>query len=445
MIKQISILFLALISTTAYAQKNKKNILPYLHIDQAVNAISTVMIHDVVNPPAASRYYAYITLGAYNLVSLNNKQIIPVGNFIKSYTQDNQISIPADKYDYRIAAMYCILETGKQMLPSGFMLQDDEDKYVALLKENGISEDVVKQSIAAATEMTAKVIKYSKSDNYNKLSGRLRYSPIKGGKNWFPTPPMYMEAVEPNWKTIRPMFIDSADQFVPVRPAVFSTDSTSEFYKEAYAVYTVSKNMSAEQIMIANFWDCNPFAVTTSGHMMIGFKKISPGGHWMNIVGIAVKKAGLSFDKSIQVATLVAMTEMDAFISCWDEKYRSNGIRPETYINKYIDIKWVPMLQTPPFPEYPSGHAVLSNSSAGVLSYLLGDNFAYTDDSEIPYGVGPRDFKSFKQAAEEASLSRFYGGIHFNDAIVNGNQQGRDVAAAVIKKLKTAGINYLGK
>ena len=123
MIKQISILFLALISTTAYAQKNKKNILPYLHIDQAVNAISTVMIHDVVNPPAASRYYAYITLGAYNLVSLNNKQIIPVGNFIKSYTQDNQISIPADKYDYRIAAMYCILETGKQMLPSGFMLQ----------------------------------------------------------------------------------------------------------------------------------------------------------------------------------------------------------------------------------------------------------------------------------------------------------------------------------
>jgi hypothetical protein len=240
------------------------------------------------------------------------------------------------------------------------------------------------------------------------------------------------------------MFIDSSDQFVPVRPAAFSTDSTSEFYKEAYAVYKVSKNMSAEQNMIANFWDCNPFAVTTSGHMMIGFKKISPGGHWMNITGIAVKKAGLSFDKSIQITALVAMTEMDAFISCWDEKYRSNGIRPETYINKYIDIKWTPMLQTPPFPEYPSGHAVLSNSSAGVLSYLLGDNFSYTDDSELPYGVGPRDFKSFRQAAEEASLSRFYGGIHFKDAIVNGNQQGCDVAAAVVKKLKAAGVNYLG-
>ncbi|WP_413347129.1 hypothetical protein, partial [Massilia sp. CT11-108] len=85
-------------ATTAYAQKSKKPILPYLQIDKAVNAISAVMIHDVVNPPAASRYYAYVTLGAYNLVSINNKQIVPVGNFIKSYTQDNQINIPADKY-----------------------------------------------------------------------------------------------------------------------------------------------------------------------------------------------------------------------------------------------------------------------------------------------------------------------------------------------------------
>ncbi|PWK77402.1 PAP2 superfamily protein [Mucilaginibacter oryzae] len=443
MIKRISILILALTGTSAYAQKNKKQPLPYLQIDKAINAVSGVMIHDVVNPPAASRYYAYVTLGAYNLVSLNNKNIVPVARFIKSYNQDNQISIPAPKYDYRIAAMYCILETGKQMLPSGYMLQDDEDKYLELLKENGINDDIIKQSVAAATEMAAKVIKYSKSDNYSKLSGLLRYSPIKGGKNWFPTPPMYMEAVEPNWKTIRPMFIDSSDQFVPVRPTPFSTDTASAFYKEAIAVYKISKNMSVEQNMIANFWDCNPFAVTTSGHMMIGFKKISPGGHWMNIVGIAVKKAGLSFDRSIEVATLVAMTEMDAFISCWDEKYRSNGIRPETFINKYIDIKWAPLLQTPPFPEYPSGHAVLSNSSAGVLSYLLGDKFTFTDDSEIPYGVGPREFKSFNQAAEEASISRFYGGIHFTDAIVNGNKQGRDVAEVVIKKLKAAGVTRL--
>ena len=440
MIKKIFIFLLALCSTNCYAQKNKKPLPEYLQLDKAINAVSAVMIHDVVNPPAASRYYSYIMLGAYNLITLNNKDIIPLSAFIKSYKDDNHISIEKSKYNYRIAAIYCMLETGKQMLPSGFMLQENQDKYLALLKTNKISDEIIKQSVAAALEMTAKVIKYSKGDNYNKLSGRLRYTPLKGGKNWYPTPPTYMEAVEPNWKTIRPMLIDSSNEFVPVRPTPFSTDSTSEFYKQAYEVYRVSKNPPIEQVTIANFWDCNPFAVTTSGHMMIGFKKISPGGHWMNIAGIAAQKATLSFDNTVLLHTVLSLTIMDAFISCWDEKYRSNGIRPETYINKYIDITWIPYLQTPPFPEYPSGHAVLSNASAGILTYLLGDKFAYTDDSEVPYGVGPRSFKSFTAAAEEASISRFYGGIHFNDAIVFGNKQGRLIASKIIEKLKAAKI-----
>ncbi|MEO7211333.1 vanadium-dependent haloperoxidase [Mucilaginibacter sp.] len=441
MIKKI--LFFAaalLICRPAVAQPAKATVPVYLALDKAINSVSAVMIHDVVNPPAAARYYNYFMLGAYNLVSLNNKDIVPLGNFIKSYKLDNAISIAPGKYDYRIASVYCILETGKQMLPSGFMLQDDEDKYIDLLKKNNISDEVIKSSVAAAVEMTAKVLGFTRSDNYNRLSGKLRYTPLKGGKNWYPTPPMYMEAVEPNWKTVRPMMIDSSRQFIPARPAAFSTDSTSEFYKQAYEVYKISHHPSTEQVNIASFWDCNPFAVTTSGHMAIGFKKISPGGHWMNIVGIVTKKADLSFDASVQVLALEGITLMDAFISCWDEKYRSNGIRPETYINRYIDIKWAPLLQTPPFPEYPSGHAVLSNASATVLSYLLGDHFEYTDDSEIPYGVGPRSFKSFIQAAEEASVSRFYGGIHFKDAIENGNKQGRDVGADIVKKLKAAKV-----
>jgi hypothetical protein len=417
----------------------------YLALDKAINSVSAVMIHDVVNPPAAARYYNYFMMGPYNLVALNNKDIVPIANFIKSYTQDNTISLAPGKYNYKIAAVYCILETGKLMLPSGYMLQDDEDKYIALLKKNNISEDTIKASVAAAVEMTAKVIAFSRGDNYNRLSGKLRYTPLKGGKNWYPTPPMYMEAVEPNWKTVRPMMIDSSKQFIPARPAPFSTDTTSEFYKQAYDVYKISHHPSTEQVNIASFWDCNPFAVTTSGHMMIGFKKISPGGHWMNIAGIVTKKANLSFDASVQVLALEGITLMDAFISCWEEKYRSNGIRPETYITRYIDNKWAPFLQTPPFPEYPSGHAVLSNASATVLSYLLGDHFAYTDDSEIPYGVGPRSFKSFIQAAEEASVSRFYGGIHFRDAIENGNTQGRQVGADIVKKLKAARIQPLIK
>ncbi|HEY9195813.1 MAG TPA: vanadium-dependent haloperoxidase, partial [Mucilaginibacter sp.] len=187
------------------------------------------------------------------------------------------------------------------------------------------------------------------------------------------------------------------------------------------------------------------FAITTSGHMAIGYKKISPGGHWMHIAGLVTKQAGLDFDHSTEVIALEGLTLMDAFISCWEEKFTSNRLRPETYINRYMDVKWQPVLQTPPFPEYTSGHAVISNASAELLTYLLGDNFAYTDNTEIPFGSSQRDFKSFREAAAEASISRFYGGIHYMQSIQNGNVQGQNVGKGIIAKIKKAGILPLVK
>ena len=138
--------------------------------------------------------------------------------------------------------------------------------------------------------------------------------------------------------------------------------------------------------------------------------------------------------------TFVGVALMDAFISCWDEKYRSNRIRPETYINKYIDVFWQPLLQTPPFPEYPSGHSVVSTASAEILTYLLGENFSYTDDSEVIFEIAPRSFTSFQQAAEEAAISRLYGGIHYMDAITNGQELGKNVGEKIISKMKAAGV-----
>jgi hypothetical protein len=237
------------------------------------------------------------------------------------------------------------------------------------------------------------------------------------------------------------MIIDSCNEFTPAPPTVFSKDTGSAFYALAKEVYTSSKNPAREQVMIASFWDCNPFAVVTSGHMEIGFKKISPGGHWMNIAGIAAKKAGLDFNHCVMLHTIEAFTLMDAFISCWDEKYRSNRIRPETYINRYIDIKWQPLLQTPPFPEYTSGHSVVSAASATVLTYLLGEKFSFTDNTEEMFGIPQRKFTYFIQAANEAAISRLYGGIHFRDAIENGLEEGADVGRKIIDKLKAAGIN----
>jgi hypothetical protein len=244
-----------------------------------------------------------------------------------------------------------------------------------------------------------------------------------------------MGAVEPQWKTIRPFFLDSAKQFAPPPPVEYSKDSTSTFYKMMMEVYHVAKNLTEEQRNIANFWDCNPFAVDYSGHMAIGLKKISPGGHWMGISGIACKKANVSLDSAILVHTLVALTLHDAFISCWQEKYFSDRIRPESAINILVDPSWRPLLQTPPFPEYTSGHSVASSSVSVVLTYLLGDNFSFTDTSEIYFGLPARDFKSFYQAANEAAISRLYGGIHFRDACDNGVAQGKLVGQLVLSDM----------
>jgi hypothetical protein len=427
------ILFLSQSGSIANAKEELRT-----HLQPAVFSVTMVMIHDVVNPPAASRFYTYCMMGAYEIVAQNNKQIVSPTSFIKSI-EPIKIETAAG-YDYQIAALYCILETGKLILPSGYMLEEDQKKLIIALLREGYKQKTIDQAVAVAQEVAKKIAVNASTDGYLKLSTRLRYRPKKGNGYWYPTPPGYMEGIEPHWKTIRPMFIDSCNQFVPKPPLEFSKDSTSEFYKLAKEVYQVGKKLTENERFIASYWDCNPFAINTSGHMSIGFKKISPGGHWMNITGIATAKANLDLDKGIMVHALVAATLMDAFISCWDEKYRSSRIRPETVITRYIDPKWQPLLQTPPFPEYTSGHSVISTAVSEALTYLLGDNFTFRDDTEVIFDLPTRDFKSFRQAAEEAAISRLYGGIHYRDAIENGQVQGRAIGQFVVEKLKKEGI-----
>ncbi len=438
--KKIGVVIL-LYCNIASAQ-GKKHLPTYLDVQPAIFSLSMVMMHDVVNPPAASRFYAYAMLGAYEIVSQNNKTIPVLSTLLKNY-KSTPFNTTSKKYDYRIAAVYCILETGKRMLPSGFMLQKQEDEFLQKLKKNRISKSIIDESVTVANLVAGEIVGYARTDGYGKLSAKLRYTPLKGEGYWYPTPPAYMEAVEPNWKTIRPMLIDSCNQFPPAPPIAFSKDSNTVFYKMAKEVYDISKGPTNDQLQIASFWDCNPFVVATSGHMSLGFKKISPGGHWMNIAGIASKKAGLGFDQSMVLHTVLSATIMDAFISCWDEKYRSNRIRPEAFINKYIDINWLPILQTPPFPEYTSGHSVISTASAEVLSYMLGDQFSYTDNTEDMFEIPARTFASFREAADEAAISRLYGGIHYRDAIVNGQQQGKAVGKKIVEKIRTAGVSAL--
>ena len=169
---------------------------------------------------------------------------------------------------------------------------------------------------------------------------------------------------------------------------------------------------------------------------MFGTKKFSPGGHWMSITGIAAQKSGADFPKTVYAYTKTSIALFDAFIQCWNIKYTYNTVRPETVINKYFDPNWRPHLQTPPFPEYTCGHCTISAAAAEALTSVFGDNFAYTDTSELEFGIKSRSFKSFREAAKENELARFYGGIHYYYSCIASNGVGTKVGDLVVEKLK---------
>jgi hypothetical protein len=328
-----------------------------------------------------------------------------------------------------------MMETAKRMQPSGKLLEAYENGFIDSCRSIGFSEETIQQSKKYAAAISKSILAYAKADRYNKTSNYPRYTPATIEGSWYPTPPAFIAAIEPYFKTIRPFTLDTCSQFLAPPPVSFSSDTRSPFYRQMSLNYKA--NLGDEQREIAAFWDCNPFAVQDNGHLLVGLKKISPGAHWLGITGIACQKEKKSFEETMLIYSAVSIGLTDAFICCWDEKYRSNRIRPETAIRKYIDPTWTPLIQTPPFPEYLSGHSVISASSATILTHFFGEHYNYTDTIENKYGLRPRSFNSFQQAAIEAGISRFYGGIHFMDAIDNGRTQGLKVGSWVLQKLKS--------
>ncbi len=433
--KNTLIIVLLLSVSPAFSQKGNLHSQELQLLADNVFNLSEVMLHDVANPPAASRFYAYALLGAYEAAYFGQQKIPNINLKLRVNPSIQPPSAPKN-FNLSFCTNYTLLQVGRQIMPSGAMLEEKQKQLVEFFKrKKKISKTDLDLMIRYSEDIAKQVIQYARADDYNKLSTYTRYTPSKKEGHWYPTPPEYMGAVEPQWKTVRPFFLDSARQFDPPPPSAFSKDTTSSFYRQMLEVYGISKKITAEQQKIANFWDCNPFAVTYSGHMAIGLKKISPGGHWMGITGIVCKQADLPLDSAILVHTSVALTLHDAFISCWQEKYASDRIRPEAAINKMIDPSWRPLLQTPPFPEYTSGHSVVSSSVSTVLTHLLGDNFGFIDTSEVYFGIPERQFRSFYQASDEAAISRLYGGIHFRDACENGVTQGKRIGQFVLGRL----------
>ncbi len=405
----------------------------YLH--RSLKQITDVIVHDIYSPPVASRIYAYVTIAGYEAARWDD---LKYRSFAGQLHELKPVPQPdsTKEYNYPLAAVHAVLTVGKTLVISEEKIETFQKNLLQELKASGISDDVFQNSMLYGKQVAAHILAWAAADNYKQTRSFPKYEVTGDASQWQPTPPAYIKAIEPHWNKMRPFVIDSAQQFKPLPPTPFSVEKGSRFFKEATEVRDTGLKLTKQQKEIANFWDCNPFKMNLNGHVMYATKKISPGGHWINITRLACKKVGADFVRSAEAYACLSVALADCFISCWDEKYRSNVIRPETYINQYMDAAWMPLLQTPPFPEYTSGHSVISTASAIVLTKLFGDAFSFADSTEVEFGLPVRHFTSFKQAADEAAMSRFYGGIHYKPSIVNGVQEGKEIGLFIVRKLR---------
>ena len=282
--------------------------------------------------------------------------------------------------------------------------------------------DVQARSSALGLQVAEHIIDWSLTDGgavIENMGFPMDYEPKAGPANWLPTSLIRLQQAPllPGWGQNRTFVADGSECDLPPPPA-YSEDPASDFYQQALEVYQAKVGLTDAQKAIARFWSDDPMLSPT------------PPGHWISIALEILIKDDIDAPRAADVLARLGVTLADAFILCWREKFRYDRLRPVTYIRRVIDPKWEPLLITPPFPEYPSGHSVQSGAAAEVLSAIFGDSFGFTDATHVDDGLAARPFASFRAAAEEAALSRMLGGIHFRAANSQGLAYGRCIGAS---------------
>jgi hypothetical protein len=423
----LSILFLVPANKTLAQQKE----LLLHHLNALL--VNTVM-EDLFTPPVASRIYVYPNIAFYECIRLDEPLLTSLAGKLNGL---KKIPVADKQTDNFIAACVSFSYVAQSLVGSEYKIENWRKQFTdsLMLLPDSI---IIKNSIVYGRTVADSIIAWVKKDNYLKSRGLMRYVITNKSGDWQPTPLDYAQGLEPHWNTIRPLTLTKPSQFSPKEKLIFSKAKNSIFYKTMMQTYIIGKKLDTLQKATALYWDDNPNVSVNIGHLNYFVHKISPGGHWLMIAQQACVQKNIPLTKSALVYTLTAIGIFDGFISCWDEKYRSNLIRPITIINRMVDKNWVPYIQTPPFPEFTSGHSVVSNSAATILTTLLGNNFSFTDKTEIPFGQGTRTFNSFYEAALQSSSSRIYGGIHYPETARISVLQGKAVGNNVLKILYPA-------
>jgi PAP2 superfamily len=385
-------------------------------------------------PPVAARAFGYAGLTLYETVvyGLPNNQSLQnqLSTGLKINAPDTSLA-----YNWAIAANAAMAETARLYyanMPESQQIavaQLEEATDVDIRESGGLSGQIIVRSKEWGVYVARTIFEWSKTDGghlgYTKNFPKDFVIPIGTGL-WIPTYPKYLTPMQPKWGDNRSFVPEIAKNTQPSAPVPYSEDTTSAFYKQAKKTFDAVKTATLEQKTIAKYWSDDPGEPGT------------PGGHSMSIATIVLQKEGATLGKCAEIYAKVGMGISDAFVSCWKSKFAFNYMRPISYIRMKFDPNFVPPLETPPFPEFTSGHSVQSGAAAKILTDAFGSQYLFMDrthQSRTDIDGTPRAFTSFFAFANEAAISRLYGGIHFQEAITAGIEQGNKVGA-MIGKLK---------
>ena len=387
------------------------------------------------SPPVASRAFAYLGLALY-------ESTVPGMPDRRSLAgQLNELSSlpwaqPDEPLHWPTVANASMATMTRMMFPTA---SAENKARIDLLERSlplklqqdfnstNITADISNRSESFGKLMAMALMTWARTDGGHEAWGPVKrgqnnYVPPSGAGQWSATPPAFAPPLLPYWGGNRTFVLTSAAACPAPAPPDYSEDVTSSFYKEAQEVHRIANAATQEQRQFALYWADDPLKTPT------------PAGHWVFIATDLLKLRQANLAQAAELYARLNIAMADAFIANWATKYQVNLLRPVTYVQLVIDSNWVPaLMHTPAFPDYPSGHSGQSSAAAAVLSDTFGAQTAFTDNTHNDRGWGPRNFKSFQAAADEAALSRLYAGIHFRSSVEGGKVQGLCVAKKVLE------------
>lgn len=375
-------------------------------------------------PPVAARAFAYAGITAHEALASGNPRLVSLAGQVTDLTA--LPARPSGAFDepcvLHAALQAAVAELFVNTGPTGQRAMEAMGRKMGETASAGIDPAVVERSVAHGRAVAEHILAWSRTDGgavIENMGFPMEYTPGTRPQDWVPTNLIRLQQAPllPQWADCRPFALPSALATDPGPHPEYDEVPGSDFHGFAQEVHDTGRSLTDEQKLIARFWSDDPMLTFT------------PAGHWISIVLQIAERDALPVEVISSTLAKLGVAQADAFIACWATKFKYNLLRPVTYIKRHIDKAWEPLLITPPFPEYTSGHSTQSGAASVVLTAALGEGFAFDDATHVDEGLPVRSFPSFSAAAEEAAVSRLYGGIHYRFGNEKGLEQGRAVGA----------------